>query len=356
METTPIENPIKKILSKYTTVSNFYTAFENKKIECFACGHRCILNDGKDGICKVRFNRNGKLFVPWGYVSAIQLDPIEKKPFYHILPGEKALSFGMLGCDLHCNYCQNWITSQTLRDKNSLAQVHNITAQEINDFAIATRAHIVTSTYNEPLITSEWAIEIFKLAKKNNLLTSYVSNGNTTPEILELLRPYVDLFKVDLKGFNDKYYRKLGCPLKNILDSIQRLYEMKFWIEIVTLIVPQFNDSEIEIREIAKFIACVSPDIPWHVTAFHPDYKMKTTEKTSVCLLQRAAEIGYEEGLHFVYTGNLPGMLGNYENTYCYQCKELLVERIGFKIKKNNLKNNSCPKCSTHIPGIWKHE
>jgi len=174
-----LENPVKKILSKYTTVSNFFTSLENNAIECFACGHRCIINEGRDGICKVRFNRHGKLYVPWGYVSAIQLDPIEKKPFYHILPGERALSFGMLGCDLHCNYCQNWVTSQTLRDKNSIAQVQKISAQEINDFAIATLAKIVTSTYNEPLITSEWAIEIFKLAKQNNLLTSYVSNGNT---------------------------------------------------------------------------------------------------------------------------------------------------------------------------------
>jgi len=263
------------------------------------------------------------------------------------------MSFGMLGCDFHCGYCQNWVTSQALRDPNAIAPPQRLTAEEFVRLSLDRGARIVTSTYNEPLITSEWAVEIFKVARQAGLTTSYVSNGNGTPEVLEYIKPWVDLYKVDLKSFQDRNYRKLGGVLNNVLDTIQRLYTMGFWLEIVTLIIPTFNDSDEELRDIARFLARISPDIPWHVTAFHQDYKMTDPDNTPVRTLLRAAEIGKSEGLSFVYAGNLPGYVGNWENTLCPGCGELLIERYGFRVQRNRIRNGACPKCSRQIPGVW---
>lgn len=344
---------LKDLLSQHVKEGTLYRDLGNGSVECFSCGHRCIIKVGRDGICRVRFNRGGKLYVPWGYVGSLQLDPVEKKPFFHALPGSLAMSFGMLGCDYHCAYCQNWVTSQALRDPNAIAPPEYVTAEDVVALAHRHNAKIVTSTYNEPLITSEWAVEIFSVAKRYGLVTSYVSNGNGTPEVLEYIRPYVDLYKVDLKGFNDKNYRKLGGVLQNVLDTIKTLHEKKFWVEVVTLIVPGFNDNETEIRDIANFLVSVSPDIPWHVTAFHSDYKMMDTRNTQAQTLIKAAEIGYNAGLKFVYAGNIPGRVGRYENTYCPACGELLIERWGFKVMKNALSDGNCPKCAEAIPGFW---
>ncbi len=347
------EITLKDLLRQRTKEGVLYKDLGTGRIECFACGHRCAIGEGKDGICRVRFNSGGKLYVPHGYVAGLQIDPVEKKPFFHALPGSLAMSFGMLGCDYHCGYCQNWVTSQALRDPEAVSPPDYLDPEGFVKLAIDHKAKIVTSTYNEPLITSEWGVEIFKVAKRAGLVTSYVSNGNGTPEVLEYIRPWVDLYKVDLKGFNDKQYRKLGGVLQNVLDTINRLYEMKFWLEVVTLFVPGFNDSEQEIREIANFIVSVSPDIPWHVTAFHSDYKMTDVDNTPLRTLLRAAEIGYEAGLHFVYAGNLPGRVGEYENTYCPSCRKLLIERWGFNVRQNNLRDGRCPKCTAAIPGFW---
>jgi pyruvate formate lyase activating enzyme len=312
-----------------------------------------MISDGLDGICRVRFNRGGKLLVPHGYIGALQLDPVEKKPFFHALPGALAMSFGMLGCDFHCGYCQNWVTSQALRDPGAIAPPRQLTAEQFISVSIQQRARIVTSTYNEPLITSEWAVEIFKQARHAGLKTSYVSNGNGTPEVLEYIRPWVDLYKVDLKSFQDRNYRKLGGVLNNVLDTIRRLHAMGFWLEIVTLVIPGFNDSNEELRDIAQFLAKISPDIPWHVTAFHQDYKMTDPDNTSAVTLLRAAEIGKSEGLNFVYAGNLPSRVGSWENTYCPGCNELLIDRSGYRIRTMRIRNGACPKCSRPIPGVW---
>ena len=347
--------PLKNILAEHTKEGDLYTRISNDRVQCFACGHRCKIPPDKDGICKVRFNRNGKLFVPFGYVSGIALDPIEKKPFFHAYPGSTALSFGMLGCDYHCSFCQNWITSQTLRDPSAVSSIQEIGAEEIVEFATREKAPVVTSTYNEPLITSEWAVEIFKLAKKAGLITSYVSNGNATPEALDYLQSWIDLFKVDLKAFRQKTYQQIGGVLQNVLDTIKSLHERDKWVEVVTLVIPGMNDSDEELTDIAKFICSVSPDIPWHVTAYHQEYKMTAKESyTPVSTLMRAAEIGYKEGLHFVYTGNRPGQTRNYENTYCYQCNELLIERRGFRVLRNRIIEGLCFKCGTNIAGRWQ--
>ncbi len=345
---------LKNVLETFTKEGELYERLENGRVRCVACGHRCLIFDGLDGICRVRFNRGGKLIVPHGYAASVQLDPVEKKPFFHALPGSLAMSFGMLGCDFHCSYCQNWVTSQVLRDPNATVPPRRLTAEQFVEISIQQGARIVTSTYNEPLITSEWAVEIFKLARRAGLKTSYVSNGNGTPEVLEYLRPWLDLYKVDLKSFRDRNYRKLGGVLQNVLDTIQRLHAMGFWVEIVTLVVPGFNDSDEELRDIARFLANVSPDIPWHVTAFHQDYKMTEQDNTSAQTLLRAAEIGKSEGLNFVYAGNLPGRLASWENTYCPGCGEMLIERIGYRIRSMRVKGGSCPKCSRQIPGVWE--
>jgi pyruvate formate lyase activating enzyme len=215
-------------------------------------------------------------------------------------------------------------------------------------------ANTVTSTYNEPLITSEWGVEVFKEARRQELHTSYVSNGNGTEEVLDYIKPWVDFYKVDLKSFNDKTYRQLGGKLDSVLKTVEMLNAKGFWVEIVTLFIPGFNDSEDEIRQIAKFLAGVSRDIPWHCTAFHPDYKMSDRDHTSVRSIVRACEIGKEEGLRYCYAGNVPRSVGDWENTRCPNCDELLIERSGFRVLSYRLTDDGkCPKCATPIPGRW---
>lgn len=349
----PDERTLHGVLSGYTREGDLYYRMEDDWVRCVACGHRCKIAPGRDGICKVRQNRSGVLYVPHGYVGGVQVDPIEKKPFFHALPGSKALSFGMLGCDYHCAYCQNWFTSQAIRDPLATPDIQRVSAEQIVGIAIDRGCPVLTSTYNEPLITSEWAVEIFRLATKYDIVCSYVSNGNGTPEVLEYLRPYIRLYKVDLKSFRQRNYQQLGGRLAGVLDTIRTLKEMNIWVEVVTLVIPGFNDSDEELRDIAGFIASVSPDIPWHVTAFHQDYRMQSQEHTSSRTLLRAAEWGSKEGLRFVYAGNLPGMVDRFEHTYCPSCDRCLIERHGFRVTRNMLQDGRCPGCHALIPGVW---
>jgi pyruvate formate lyase activating enzyme len=324
------------------------------RIRCLACGHRCPLPDGAAGVCKVRFRDGEELKVPRGYVGALQCDPIEKKPFFHARPGSLALSFGMLGCDLHCAYCQNWFTSQAIRDPEAAGQPRDITAGEIAEMAVRLGASVVASTYNEPLITSEWAVEVLTEARRRGLAGAYVSNGNATPEVLDYIRPVVDFYKVDLKSMRDRHYRELGAVLENVLDSIRQIHARGFWLECLTLVIPGFNDSDEELRDAARFVASVSRDIPWHVTAFHPDYRMDSTPATPARTLVRACEIGAQEGLRFVYAGNIPGGVGDWENTRCPECSSTLVERRGFVVLRFEIRGGRCPRCSCEIPGRWE--
>ncbi len=329
-------------------------AISNERLRCYACGHECPIPDGAVGVCKVRFNRGGTLYVPWGYVGGIQCDPIEKKPFFHAHPGALAYSFGMLGCDLHCSYCQNWVTSQALRDPSAIAPPIDTSPNRIADDAKRLGARVVVSTYNEPLITSEWAVEIFRDARASGLLTAYVSNGNGTPRVLDYIRPWVDLYKVDLKSFDDRHYRQLGGRLDPILFTIRRLHEMGIWLEIVTLLIPGFNSGDDEIKRLTEFLASVSPFIPWHVTAFHKDYRMSDPENTTPAMLVHAAEIATAAGLKYVYAGNIPGGVGDLENTRCHNCHELLIERFGYFIQQYRLTpDGACPQCGAAIPGRW---
>ena len=327
---------------------------DDKRLRCYACGHECPIPEGALGVCKVRFVRGGTLYVPWGYVGGVQCDPIEKKPFFHVSPGALAYSFGMLGCDLHCSYCQNWVTSQALRDPNAVAPPIEAEPEALVADALRLGGRVMVSTYNEPLITSEWAVEIFRHAKRAGLTTGYVSNGNGTARVLEYIRPHVDFYKVDLKSFDDRHYRQLGGRLQPILDTIRRLQALEFWVEIVTLLIPGFNSSDDELERLTAFVAGVSPDIPWHVTAFHPDYHMTDPPATSTEMLLRAADIGRRNGLRYVYAGNLPGEVGELENTRCHACGTTVVERHGYFVRSYRLTSDgACPRCATKIPGRW---
>ena len=348
---------LREVLNENVREGELYEKLDRNRVRCFACGHCCPIPDGQPGVCKVRFNRGGTLYVPWGYVGGVQCDPIEKKPFLHAYPGALAYSFGMLGCDLHCGYCQNWVTSQAVRDPAAVSPPLRATPAELVRDALRLKAKAIVSTYNEPLITSEWAVAVFKDARAAGLVTGFVSNGNGTPQVLEYVKPWVDLYKVDLKSFDDRHYRQLGGRLQPILDTIRRLHAMEFWVEIVTLVIPGFNDSDDELQRLAEFLASVSRDIPWHVTAFHKDYKMTDPENTSAETLIRAAEIGKNAGLRFVYAGNLPGQVGDLEDTHCPNCQALLIERFGYLILAYHLTpNGSCPSCGTAIPGRWAPE
>jgi pyruvate formate lyase activating enzyme len=332
----------------------------NGAVRCHACGHNCLIKPGRRGICQVRFNDDGVLKAPWGYVAALNVDPIEKKPFFHVLPGEDVLTFGMLGCDFHCGYCQNYFTSQAMRDPTSadaLGLARRTSPEQLVATALQHGAKLVASSYNEPLITSEWAVDIFRQANQAGLKCVFISNGNATPQALEYLRPHLVAYKIDLKSMQDKRYRQLGGVLQHVLDTIRRAHELGLWVEVVTLLVPGFNDSPAEVWDAARFIASVSTDIPWHVTAFHPDYKMTDPAPTSVTGLQQAAEIGQEAGLHYVYAGNLSGRVGSLEDTLCPNCGQRLIQRRGFTILDYQLTaQGACPKCGTAIPGLWSKE
>jgi len=329
-------------------------SIDGNRLRCYACGHRCPIPEGARGVCKVRYNEHGRLRVPWGYVGGVQCDPVEKKPFFHAYPGALAYSIGMLGCDLHCSYCQNWVTSQALRDPQAVAPPQDTTPESLVQDALRQGARIVVSTYNEPLITAEWAVAIFKAAREQGLVTGFVSNGNGTTQVLEYLRPHIDLYKVDLKSFDDRHYRDLGGRLEPILDTIRWLVRSGVWVEIVTLLVPGFNDDESELRRMTAFLADVSQDLPWHVTAFHQDYRMTDAPNTTAAMLLRAAQIGREAGLRYVYAGNLPGRVGELEHTHCHGCGERLIARYGYLIQQYRLtRDGMCPNCSTAVPGRW---
>ncbi|MFM8322780.1 MAG: AmmeMemoRadiSam system radical SAM enzyme [Chloroflexota bacterium] len=344
-------------LDRLTVQGELYEKLDDLAVRCYACGHRCLVREGKRGVCQVRFNRGGELYVPWGYVAALQVDPIEKKPFFHLLPGEDALTFGMLGCDFHCDYCQNHLTSQALRDPASdgAAQfVRRISPEQMVELALRSGAKVVASSYNEPLITSEWAVSIFRQARQAGLKCLYISNGNATPEALDYLRPYLSGYKIDLKTMQDRQYRRLGGVLERVLESIRRAHDLGLLVEVVTLVVPGFNDSTEELMDAAHYIRSVSPDIPWHVTAFHPDYRMTGTDRTPAQTVIKAAEIGHEAGLRYVYAGNLPGRSEAYESTFCPTCQAPLIERFNYTITGYHLTaEGACPKCGAAVPGLW---
>ncbi len=347
-------------IDSFTIPAACVESLPKQAVRCTACAHTCILQPGKRGICRMRYNRDGELRVPFGYVTALQPDPIEKKPFAHFLPGSTALTFGMLGCNFHCDFCQNWISSQMLKDVSAslpLEAIQPVSAQEIVDLALRRKAQVLVSSYNEPIISVEWAVEIFTRAKAAGLHTAIVSNGYATPESLAFLRPVLDGFKIDLKAFREESYRKLGGSLQPVLEMIRAAKEAGLWVEVVTLLVPDFNDDPFELREAADFLASVSLDIPWHLTAYYPAYLQFNAPPTTPTQLQAAAEIGQDAGMHYVYAGNRPGRVGSLEDTFCPKCKSLLIKRRGYNMLEYNLSaQGTCCHCGTSIAGIWTED
>ncbi len=351
---------LSEIIDALSAPASLFQPAADGAVRCLACSHTCLIKPGQRGICQMRFNRGGELRAPWGYVAGVGLDPIEKKPFYHFLPGSQAFTFGMLGCNLKCDFCQNWVTSQALRDPASdgaAAHIQPASAEELVRMTLNGGAASVVSSYNEPLITIEWALEIFSLARTHGLRTAMISNGMATPEALRALQPLLDGFKVDLKCMQENSYRQLGGKLQPVLDAIQLAHALGMWVEVVTLLIPHFNDSDAELADMAKFLVSVSPELPWHVTGFYPTYKRGHTPPTSSDDLARAADIGRTAGLKYVYAGNRPGQVGSLENTFCPNCNSPVIQRRGFVISAYSLTGEGrCPQCANPIAGVWSQD
>ncbi len=330
----------------------FYKTIEDNNVICFLCPHNCRIKLGKRGICNVRENITGKLYsLVYGKVIAEHIDPIEKKPLFHVLPGSLSYSISTVGCNLSCRNCQNWEISQI--DKNSQILGQNVTAEEIVKNAIKSGCQSIAYTYTEPTIFYEFAYDCAVLAHANDLKNIFVTNGYINSEPIKKIAPFLDAANIDLKSFSDQTYRKFfGGKAEPVKNSIKLMKKLGIWIEITTLVIPNVNDSCEELSDIADFIKGVGEEIPWHISAFYPNYLMRDYPPTPISILKKARQIGVDKGLKYVYTGSTPSDDG--ENTYCYNCKKLLIERQGFSISKNHIKDNKCTNCKAKIDGIFK--
>lgn len=329
-----------------------YTPLDENRVNCQLCSHFCTIADGKRGICGVRENCDGKLYSRvYGLSVATNVDPIEKKPLFHLQPGSKSFSVATVGCNFSCRHCQNWQIAQ-------YPQLHpgEFPGQELRPETIVAQAKAagcvsIAYTYTEPTIYFEYAYDTAKLAASAGLKNVFVSNGYTSADALRLIAPYLDAANIDLKSFSDDFYRKIcAARLEPVLDCIRLYRELGIWVEVTTLIIPGYNDTEAELQQIAEFICSVGEEIPWHVSAFYPTHKLLDAPRTSVKALRRARQIGLAAGLRYVYQGNIPGEGG--ENSYCHACGELLIERSGFAICDNRLVSGCCRTCGTVVPGI----
>lgn len=327
---------------------------DDGRLRCLACGHGCVLAEGEAGTCQVRFRRGDELRVPWGYVGALAVDPIEKKPFFHFLPGATSLTFGMLGCDFRCAFCQNWFVSQVLRDDAAEARGSDITPEELVDAAGARGAGVVASSFNEPFITAEWARDVFRVARDRGLATAFVSNGHATPEALEFMAPWLDAVKVDLKAFRPASYQGMGGNLEPVKATLRALAASPTWVEVVTVLIPEVNDSPEEVAEMAGFLAGLDPDLPWHLHGFHPDYRMTGRRATTWADLEPAAAAARAAGLRYVYPGLVPGLPAGSEDTACMGCGEVLIRRGGLRAREVRVGDGgACPGCGEILPGVY---
>ncbi len=322
-------------------------------LRCTACAHRCVLGtERRVGACGVRFVSEGKVYAPFGYVARRYVRAIESNTVYHVEPGAKALTFGMYGCDLRCPYCHNWKLSQALREGLEPAPI-DITPAALVDEAMVEGCRAICAAYNEPMIAAEWVRAIFEVAKRRGLRTMIVSDGNTTGEALEYVRPYTDVFRVDLKGWTAEHYRTLGGRVEPVLEAIAEARRLGLWVEVVTLVVPGFNDDLGGLRLLAKKLLAIDPDIPWHLNAFQPRYRMLDRPAMAPGLLVSAAGAAFARGLRFVYVGNVSTTCAELEHTRCPACRETLVERFSYTTRANKLREGRCVHCRTPIPGLW---
>jgi pyruvate formate lyase activating enzyme len=330
----------------------FYSQLDNHRVQCQLCQHFCTIDDGKRGICGVRENRGGKLYsLVYGLSVATNIDPIEKKPMFHLQPGSTSFSVATVGCNFKCRHCQNWQIAQYPQLQPGDIPGNELLPETIVAQAKASGCASIAYTYTEPSIFFEYAFDTAKLANATGIKNVFVSNGYTSAEALRAIAPFLDGANIDLKSFSDDFYRKVcGARLQPVLDTIRLYRELGIWIEVTTLVIPGYNDDVAELRQIAEFIVSVGEDIPWHVSAFYPTHKLLDAPRTSLDILRRARQIGIEAGLRYVYQGNIPGEGG--ENSYCSACGELLIERSGFAIRKNWLNKGCCCSCGSQLAGV----
>ncbi|MBK5100731.1 MAG: AmmeMemoRadiSam system radical SAM enzyme [Desulfobacteraceae bacterium] len=329
-----------------------YERLENERVRCFLCNHRCLIKSGDKGVCGVRENRSGTLVsLVYEKVIASHCDPIEKKPLFHFLPGTSSYSIATVGCNFRCLFCQNADISQMPSDHNQIIG-ENMTPEKIVKDAVGTRSASISYTYTEPTIYFELAVDTARLAVSKGLKNVFVSNGYMTEQCLQDMYPDLHAANVDLKAFNEKFYKEqCGAKLQPVLKTLEIMKKMGIWLEVTTLLIPGLNDSMEELKELAQFIAGLDPNIPWHISRFHPTYRLTNVRATPAEIIRSARDLGYEAGLRYVYTGNLPGDEG--EKTFCHDCGELLIDRLGFHVSQNRIKKNHCPDCGAEIPGVW---
>jgi len=331
-----------------------YQELGDEKVSCYLCSHRCQIASAKFGVCGVRENRQGKLYTHvYGEVIAAHVDPIEKKPLYHFLPGTTSFSIATVGCNFRCPFCQNWEISQaTKKDKPDLAG-YKLLPEDVIREAKAHRCQSISYTYTEPTIFFEYAYDSARLAHEQGLANIFVTNGYMTSEALETIHPYLDACNVDLKAFKEETYKKVcKASLEPVLESIRLMKKLNIWVEVTTLVVPDMNDSDEELRDIARFIAGVSPDIPWHISRHHPDYQYTYTRATPLETLRKAYSLAKKEGLRYIYVGNV---LGESEDTLCPNCQKSLVRRHGFYVEEKKIKDSNCPFCGASIAGVFTY-
>ncbi len=329
-----------------------YEKVGNKKVQCNLCAHRCKINEGKKGICLVRENRDGILYtLVYGRTISQAIDPIEKKPLFNFYPGTTAYSIATVGCNFKCQFCQNWEISQMMRDKH-LVMGNEASPESIVENAKRYGSKSIAYTYTEPTIFFEYAYDTAKLAHEADIKNVFVTNGYMTEEALKEINPYLDAANVDLKSFSDDFYRKLcGARLQPVLDTLKLMKKLGIWVEVTTLIIPSLNDSPDELGKIAKFIVNeLGEETPWHISRFYPSYNLKDKPPTPIDTIHKAREIGLNEGLKYVYEGNVPDSKG--ESTYCPNCKNLVIKRWGYQITKKDIKDGICQHCSFKIDGV----
>lgn len=329
-----------------------YERLEGEKVRCHLCNHNCLINNHQRGICSVRENTAGILYsLVYGKVISLNIDPIEKKPLFHFLPESTSLSTATVGCNFRCKHCQNYEISQYPGNPAVSIPGKDMAPEEIVQAAVENDCKSISYTYTEPTIFFEFAYDCARIAHEKGIKNVFVSNGYTGKEAVGLIAPFLDANNIDLKG-SDKFYRDIcGAKLGPVKETIISMKKLGVWVEVTTLVIHGLNDSEKDLTDIAEFISSVDIAMPWHVTQFYPTYKLLDKPSTPVAKLRQAREIGFRAGLKFVYEGNVPGEGG--ENTYCPSCKKLLIERTGYCISANLIKNSRCPKCNTLIEGVW---
>ena len=328
-----------------------YEKLADQKVHCYLCNHHCQIGDGKKGGCAVRENRGGTLYtLVYRRLISRNVDPIEKKPMFHFAPGSRSFSIAAVGCNFRCDFCQNYEISQMPRDEKRIVG-EDVSPEEIVAMAKKTGCRTIAYTYTEPTVYFEYAYDIARLATEGGLKNIFVTNGYMTEEALRTIHPHLHGANVDLKAFTDAFYQKrCGGKLAGVLQSLRVMKELGVWVEITTLIIPGLNDSEEELKSLAQFIGSLGAETPWHISRFHPMYKMLDRSPTSVQILEKARKIGLDAGLRYVYTGNVPGDIG--EDTFCYNCGKRLVDRLGFQVQENKIKGGKCGHCGSPIDGV----